>query len=113
MSAAGYEIGGNRLLSRGPGIYEGPGGVLVVASSPGSSRAAASTTLNGTHMTGRCTLPPPGNRESCQFDLGGQRLAAVDTRTASGWHRRYDDGQTVEIDFPGRAAVPVPFAVGR
>src|SRR5207253_1159438 len=45
--------------------------------------------------------------------LAGQRRPAVDTRTATGWHRRYDDGQTVEIDFPGKTAVPVPFAVGR
>jgi hypothetical protein len=113
MSDDRYEIAGNRLSASGPGVYEGPGGVLVVAAAGGTTRAAASTTLNGVHMAGRCTLAPGGDHETCDFTLGGQALTAVDTRTADGWHRRYDDGRAVDIVFSGRTPVPVPFAVGR
>jgi hypothetical protein len=114
MTPASYDIGGNTLVATSPGVFRGAGGAaLVVAHSGGETRAGASAVLNGVHTTGRCTVREEGGREVCDFTIGRSALSAVDTRTSSGWHRRYDDGRTVDIAFSGRQPVPVPFAVGR
>lgn len=113
LTAAGYVIAGHRLPATSPGVYEGSGAALVILEGGGRTRAAASTSLNGEHMTGRCTRVDGARTESCQFRLGSRRLEAIDMATSAGWHRRYDDGRTVEIRTSGARAVPVPFAVGR
>ena len=113
VGAAEYEVAGHRLAATAPGVYEGSGAAVVIVRDAGATRAAASTDLNGVHMTGRCVLAEGAASESCVFNLGGRQLAAVDTQTRGGWHRRYADGRTVEIRTNGTRPVPVPFALGR
>jgi hypothetical protein len=105
-----YRIGGSTLWARGQGTYIGAGGVLVFEDEGEVVRAAASSTLNGAPMVGLCTWTRGSRQERCQFRLGGLRLTAVDSLTASGWDRRYDSGSEVVLETGG-AAVPVPFAV--
>jgi hypothetical protein len=113
-SADAYEIGGARLVATAPGVYQGPGGAAVVLRrAGGATQAGASASLEGVHTTGTCTLADGARTESCQFTVDGRQLAAVDTWTGGGWHRRYDDGRTVDIAVAGGAPVPVPLAVGR
>ncbi len=113
MSPTAYEIGGSRLTAVAPGTYRGPrGAALVVVHAGGQTRAAASAVLNGAPMTGDCVLPDGASREVCRFSLEGRRLSAEDARTAAGWHRRYDDGRTVDIAVAGGGPVPVPFVIG-
>lgn len=109
---AAYEVAGHRLAATGPGVYEGSGAAVVIVRGAGVTRAAASTDLNGVHMTGRCLLAEGAVSESCVFSLGGRQLTAVDKETRAGWHRRYADGRTVEIRTIGTRPVPVPFALG-
>ena len=109
-----YEIGSARLPATAPGVYQGADGAAVVLEhTAGVTRAGASAGLAGSHMTGACTLPDGGRRESCRFTLAGREVDAVDTWTGSGWHRRYDDGRTVDLTVAGGHPVPVPIAVGR
>jgi hypothetical protein len=114
VSAGAYEIGGSRLLATAPGVYQGSGGAAVVmVHARGATRAGASASLDGAHMTGACTLVDGGRTETCQFALDGRPIGAVDTWTGGGWHRRYDDGRTADIAVAGGEPVPVPLAVGR
>jgi len=113
-SADAYEIGGTRLDAVSPGVYEGAdGAAVVVATSGGVTRAGASASLHGVHMTGTCTLPDGARTETCRFTLAGQTLGAVDSWTGGGWRRRYSDGRSVDIGVAGGRPVPVPIAVGR
>ncbi|HZU18098.1 MAG TPA: hypothetical protein VFD01_16035 [Candidatus Dormibacteraeota bacterium] len=109
----GYRLAGEVLTERGPGVYQGRrGGVLVVARVGVLVVAGASAELNGRPVTGRCQLVPGGD-ETCRFVVDGRPLAARDRRTGYGWHRRYSDGRTVAIHVVGGHDVPVPFPVGR
>lgn len=110
--AGAYTIGDVRLPARGEGTYAGPEGAIVIREDGGTVRAAASTTLDGHHMTGRCVWTRGADRERCTFTLERRSLSAIDTRTATGWHRRYGDGETVELRTEGPVPIPVPFAVG-
>lgn len=110
--ASAYTIGDARLPATGDDAYAGPEGAVVVRREGRTVRAAASTTLNGRHMTGRCVWQRDENHESCQFNVEGRAVAATDTRTPTGWHRRYDDGEDVDIHVLSGGPVPVPFAVG-
>ena len=113
-TAGAYEIGGSRLTATAPGVYQGAGGAAVVIEhAAGATRAGASAGLDGAHMTGACTLADGSRTETCAFTLGGRQLTAVDTWSGGRWHRRYDDGRTVDIVVAGGAPVPVPIAVGR
>jgi hypothetical protein len=113
-SADTYEIGGARLTATAPGVYQGSGGAaLVLQHAGGVTRAGASAGLSGAHMTGACTLADGATTEACRFTLAGRQVNAVDTWTGSGWHRRYDDGRTVDLVVAGGRPVPVPIAVGR
>jgi hypothetical protein len=113
-SAGAYDIGGSTLTATAPGVYRGAGGAaLVIVHAGGETRAGASAGMDGSHMTATCTLPDGAGTETCRFTLGGVPLAAVDRWTGGGWHRRYDDGRTVDIAVAGNRPVPVPFAVGR
>jgi hypothetical protein len=112
MTGQYYEIGSISLTTRGDGVYAGADGAVVIEQGRGETVAGGSTTLHGVPMKGSCTMPSSGDGEKCRFDLGGRSLRATDTRTATGWHRRYQDGRTVDIALPGDA-VPVPFAIGR
>jgi hypothetical protein len=109
-----YVIGGSRLTAIAPGVFRGSGGAaLVVVHQDGDTRAGASAGLDGAHMTGTCRLVDGARTESCSFMLNGAPLAALDTWTGGGWHRRYGDGRTVDIAVAGGRPVPVPFAIGR
>jgi hypothetical protein len=103
-----YSLGTIRLPAQGNGIYSGPQGAVVIQ----EQRAGASTTLHGLTVLGTCTLDPNGRSESCYFQLGNQALRATDQRTPTGWHRRYQDGQELDIALPN-GTVPVPFPLGR
>lgn len=112
--ADAYEIGGSRLEATAPGIYEGSdGAAMVVVHADGTTRAGASVGLDGSHMTGVCTLVDGARTETCRFMLGDQALTAVDSWTGTGWDRRYDDGRHVTITVTSGVPVPVPIAVGR
>jgi hypothetical protein len=114
VSAAEYEIGGARLAATAPGVYQGPGGAAVVlARANGATRAGASASLDGAHTTGACTLVDGGRTETCRFTVDGRPLAALDTWTGGGWHRRYSDGRTTDVAVAGGRPVPVPLPVGR
>lgn len=114
LDGRGYRISGQLLEDRGGGEYQGASGAaLVIQRGSGRLLAAASTNLNGQHMTGRCVEIPGADHEDCAFTIGGGSVDARDTRTASGWHRRYSDGRTLDIRIVGDRDTPVPFAVGR
>jgi hypothetical protein len=113
-STGTYEIGGSRLTSTAPGVFQGGGGAaMVVVHEGGGTHAAASAGLDGAHMTGACVLADGARAETCRFTLNDLALNATDTWTGRGWHRRYDDGRTADIQVAGGVPVPVPFAVGR
>jgi hypothetical protein len=114
LDAQGYHIAGQLLQDQGDGSYQDPSGAaLVIQRGSGRVLAAASTNLNGRHMLGRCVEIQGADHEDCTFTIGSATIQARDDRTPSGWHRRYSDGQTVDIGVPGGADTPVPFAVGR
>jgi hypothetical protein len=114
MTADTYDIGGSQLTATEPGVYLGPDGAAVVVERVGSTtRAGASAGLDGAHMTGACTLADGAGEETCRFTLDGRAFSAVDTWTAGGWRRRYEDGRRVDIGVAGGRPVPVPIAVGR
>ena len=64
-------------------------------------------------MIGECAYVERADHESCLFTVGDTTVTATDTRSEGGWHRRYGDGQEVNLEVAGRAVVPVPFALGR
>jgi hypothetical protein len=107
-----YQVGSITLPSRGKDTYQGPEGAVVVEVGKKTTTAGAATNLHGVPMRGSCTMRTDGSSEHCQFRLGDQVLTATDTRTSAGWHRRYQDGQTVDLGLPA-GPVPVPFAIGR
>jgi hypothetical protein len=111
MDAAAYTVGGARLEARSAGVYESSEGALVVRAQPGETRAAASATFNGAPMTGVCSWAGGAREERCVFKMGDRTLEAVDRRTASGWHRRYQDGREVDVQVRGGGPVPVPVPV--
>lgn len=109
MDAGGYTVGGARLEAQGGGAYQSAHGAMVVR----GTRSAASTALGDEHVTGVCDLDAGSGSEHCRFTVGGRPLEASDRRTKAGWHRRYSDGQEVDVTVEGRGPVPVPFPVGR
>lgn len=113
-SAAAYEIGGSRLDAIAPGVYQGASGAAVVlVRAGGVTRAGGSATLGGAHTTGSCFLVDGARTETCDFTVDGRPLAAADTWTGTGWHRRYGDGRSADIAVAGGGPVPVPLPVGR
>lgn len=114
QDADAYVVDGVRLPAAegAPGTYAGPGGAMVVREDGGVVRAAASTALDGRHMTGRCVWRRGAPEETCTFTLEQRSLAATDVRTAWGWRRQYDDGEAVDLETSGGGTVLVPFAVG-
>lgn len=113
LSPESYSIAGHELVNQGGGTYQGAGGALVLERDGSELTSAASTTIAGEAVRGRCALVVGLGRESCEFSLGGRTLAASDTRSASGWSRRYSDGVSVSIRVDGDPDTPVPFPVGR
>jgi hypothetical protein len=107
-----YRIGSVTLPSQGDGVYSGPDGAVVVQKGPAETLAGGSTSLRGVPMKGSCTMEADGKSERCVFTSGTHTLRATDSRTSTGWHRRYDDGQTVDMALPS-GPVPVPFPIGR
>jgi hypothetical protein len=112
MDSGAYTVGGARLDAAGPGVYERSGEALVVRWEGTETRAAASATFEGRHLTGVCTVTAGSSEERCRFTVGGRELQSVDRRTATGWHRRYGDGLEVDIQVRGSGPVPVPFPIG-
>ena len=113
LSAASYRIAGHVLASQGGGAYQGTAGALVIERRGSELASAASTTIAGQQVTGRCLLAVGAGRESCDFSLGARVLTASDTRSATGWSRHYSDGTSVSIRVEGDPDTPVPFPVGR
>ncbi|MFZ0218051.1 MAG: hypothetical protein WAM30_19125 [Candidatus Dormiibacterota bacterium] len=111
MDAHAYTIDGARLPAAGQGVYAGGDGVVVVDENGASFAAAASATLNGAHMVGRCTGRSQPAGEQCSFRLGTRQLRATDTWSGGGWSRRYDDGRRVDLLVAQRRPVPVPIAI--
>jgi hypothetical protein len=104
-----YTIGGARLDAQGGGVYQSEHGVVIVR----GNRAAASATLGNEHATGACDIGPGSSTQHCRFTVNGRPVESWDQRTDSGWHRRYDDGEEVDIKVEGGGAAPVPFPLGR
>jgi hypothetical protein len=114
MGSDGYQIDGRTLAPRGGGAYLGANGAALVISQDGAEvHAAASTYLSRRHMVGQCAYVQGSDHESCLFTVGDSTVTATDTRTPSGWHRRYADGQQLDLQVTRGGAVPVPFAIGR
>lgn len=107
-----YTLGNVSLPAQGGGVYGGSQGAVVIENRLGSLSAGGATTLHGMQMRGSCALDFDRRGELCRFQLGDRSLLAQDTRTQDGWHRRYQDGQQVDIALPD-GTVPVPFALGR
>lgn len=112
LNAGYYRIGSITLPSQGDGVYSGPGGAVVIQKGPAATVAGGSTSLRGAPTKASCTMEADGKSERCVFALGNHTFQATDTRTSTGWHRRYDDGQTVDMALPS-GPVPVPFPIGR
>jgi hypothetical protein len=113
LDSTGYHVGSTTYAARGGGVYAGPAGAVVIDDAGGTTRAGASTHLDGAMMLGACMLPPGAATERCAFQLGGRALASTDRLSDGGWDRRYDDGPTVRIPLDGGRPLPVPFALGR
>jgi hypothetical protein len=97
--------------SNGDDVYQSQYGAMVVAQSGGQVRTGGSTTLNGRNMTGNCIYQTSTSTARCLFSIDSRSLTAIDTKTATGWDRRYDDGKAVKIDWPN-PLFPLPFALG-
>jgi len=114
VDPAGYHIDGRTFAAQGDGVYRGPNGAALVIRQDGRElHAAASTYLSHRHMVGQCVYVEGSDHESCLFTVGDSTVTATDSRTSSGWHRRYADGQQLDLLVTRGGAVPVPFAVGR
>jgi hypothetical protein len=113
LSAESYRVAGHELVSQGGGAYQGAAGALVIERRGSELASAASTTIAGQPVTGRCLLAVGAGREACDFSLGTRVLTASDTRSAAGWSRHYSDGTSVSIRVDGDPDTPVPFPVGR
>ena len=105
-----YRIGDAVLRAVAPGEYVGDGS-LVITRLHGLVRATSSATLHGLDTVGICDVSSDARSELCLFDIGGRSVTATDDYANGAWHRRYADGQTVDIT--AAAGIPVPFAVGR
>ena len=90
-------------------VYQSEYGAMVVT--PDQVHTAGSTTLNGQDMIGKCTYSPSAATANCSFSIGARQLTSVDTKSASGWDRHYDDGREVKIDWPN-PIFALPFALG-
>jgi hypothetical protein len=97
--------------AQGNDVYMSEYGAMVVASSPGAIRTGGSTRLNGQDMTGTCLYELNAPAAHCTLSIGQHTPTSVDTKTATGWDRHYNDGHDVKIDWP-HALFPVPFAFG-
>jgi len=98
-------------------VFTGAATLALSVPAPGIMRAGAVMTWNGHVTTGSCVVHMSGHAtvESCDFNIGATRLAAVDTfdRASSTWRRRYSDGIDIAITVPdGSPLIPVPFPVG-
>ena len=112
--AAGYHVGGEDLVAQGDGSFVSPSGTALVETRSGDRiTAGGSAHLDGEAATGRCDEVAGSGTETCTFTIGGASLRAADTRSGSGWSRRYSDGETVSIRIAGDPDTPVPFPVGR
>jgi hypothetical protein len=114
MDASGYHLDGQTLAPQGGGAFVGANGAaLVIGRNGGEVHAAASTYLSGRHMVGQCVYVRGSDHESCLFTVGDSTVTATDSRTSSGWHRRYADGQQLDLEVTQGGPVPIPFAIGR
>jgi hypothetical protein len=114
LDATGYYIGGQDLVARGGGVYEGHDGAVLVIERRGPALVAgASADLDGEPATGSCLERIGSGTEQCSFTLGPQHLSSRDRWTGNGWLRRYGDGEELAIEVRGSTAAPVPFPLGR
>ncbi|HKF77242.1 MAG TPA: hypothetical protein VKF59_13955 [Candidatus Dormibacteraeota bacterium] len=114
VDAGGYHLAGEDLVSRGGGVFlSASGTALVVERRPERVLAAGSAELNGQPASGRCEEAAGSGQATCEFTVAGRSFTAADVRTATGWSRRYSDGETISIRVDGDGDTPVPFPLGR
>lgn len=111
LTASEYRVGAATLRRVGAQEYRGDGALVLRREADGTVLAAGDAVAGGAHVSGSCLEDADRRAERCVFDVGGRGLGALDVWRASGWRRRYDDGQVVDIEAGSPA--PVPFAVGR
>ncbi|MDQ6747203.1 MAG: hypothetical protein M3010_03735 [Candidatus Dormibacteraeota bacterium] len=112
IDRAGYHLGGIVLPPVATGRYSGDAAVAV-RQDDGQLRASAAGKLRGVPMQGLCIYVVGSDTEQCIFVVGKHSFHAEDRAVGPRWHRRYDDGRTVDIRL-GDAAhpTPVPLPVG-
>jgi hypothetical protein len=108
----GYHLGTVVLSEVAPGVYGGDSAV-VIREEDGQVRAAAAGKMRGEPMQGFCVHVAGTESEHCIFVVGRQSFHAVDRLDRGVWHRRYDNGRTVDIRLAdSRHPTPVPIPVG-
>lgn len=110
VTATAYTIDGVTLAARGDGVYQGRAGVVVLGGQGRALRGAASSTVAGAPMVGRCRDAAAGT-ERCTFQIGRRLLRAIDIWHAGAWSRAYDDGRRVTLAVRQHRPVPVPVPV--
>ena len=109
LDQGAYTIGGARLDAQGAGVYQSEHGVVMIR----GTRSAASATLGNEHVTGTCTMGAASRSEHCRFTVNSRPVEAWDQRKDVGWHRKYEDGQEVDVKVEGGDPAPVPLPLGR
>ena len=112
VDRSGYRLGDVVLSPVGAGRFSGDTAV-VIEDSGGQVRAAAAGRLGLRPMQGICAYVVGADNEQCLFVVGADRFRARDEIHGGAWHRRYDDGRTVEMRLADpKHPTPVPIPVG-
>ena len=112
VDRTGYRLGGVVLAPVAAGIYSGDTAVVIYGSDR-EVRAAAAGRLGIRPMQGVCVYAVGANSEQCQFVVGTERFHARDEIHGGTWHRRYDNGRTVDLWLADRThPTPVPIPIG-
>ena len=112
VDRSGYRLGGVVLARVAAGTYSGDTAV-VIRSTDGQVRAAAAGRLGLHSMEGVCEYVVGAGNEKCMFVVGTVRFQARDDIQGGGWHRRYDDGRTVDVTLTDPThPTPVPIPIG-
>jgi hypothetical protein len=101
-------------------VFRGPAVLIISEQGATRVRATAVTDTAAGHVTGVCDMTLTSvmtAQETCRFTIGARTVTSADQLDASAgpvWHRRYDDGASLDISAPSSGAViPVPLPLGR